>query len=179
MWRMMVFIIVLLCCFLVGKSTASFTTTQPRRRAQCRCHHAARTIPARHLLLLSAQSGINDSRDQNVAQSDINDSRDQNVEIGDEPEDTVRVRIWRALAAQNGREVSVAQLATNLGERRSDIRHHLKHVEKQCKTLQSKSTAWRLRRGLPADAENGSTKKLRITTRRGGGKRNELFIKLH
>lgn len=92
----------------------------------------------------------------------------------DEPEDTVRVRIWRALAAQNGREMSLAQLANTLGERRSDVRHHLSHVEKQCKTLQSKSEDWRLRRGLPA----ANTKKLSIKTRRKGGKRNELFIKL-
>ena len=92
----------------------------------------------------------------------------------DEPEDTVRVRIWRALAAQKGRDMSLTQLSSILGERRSDVRHHLCHVEKQCKTLQSKSEAWRLRRGLPM----GETKRLSITKRRGSGKRNELYIKL-
>ena len=101
--------------------------------------------------------------------------QDDNEEVdSDEPEDTVRVRIWRTLVEENGREMSLAKLSSTLGESRSDVRHHLTHVEKQCKSLQSKSEAWRLRRGLPSS----NTKKMRITTRRGGGKRNEIFIKL-
>jgi len=134
-------------CLWLHSSVASFVTCRlvsPRTRE--------------HLLL----STIPSNNDQYKGQDD------------GEQEDTVRVRIWRALVAQKGREMSLAQLSSTLGERRSDVRHHLSHVEKQCKTLQSKSEAWRLRRGLPAD----NTNKLRITTRRGGGKRNELFIKL-
>jgi hypothetical protein len=102
--------------------------------------------------------------------------QDANEEFNSEgPEDTVRVRIWRTLVEENGRELSLTVLSSILGDRRSDVRHHLTHVEKQCKSLQSKSEAWRLRRGLPLS----NTMKMSITTRRGGGKRNELYIKLH
>ncbi len=76
--------------------------------------------------------------------------QDANEEFNSEgPEDTVRVRIWRTLVEENGRELSLTVLSSILGDRRSDVRHHLTHVEKQCKSLQSKSEAWRLRRGLP------------------------------
>jgi hypothetical protein len=100
-------------------------------------------------------------------------TKEENENERDEPEDTMRVQIWRALAEQKGREISLARLSSTLGERRRDVRFHLHHVEKQCKTLQSKSAAWRIRRGLPVDSKN-----LRIAKRRGGGKRNELYIKL-
>jgi hypothetical protein len=96
------------------------------------------------------------------------------VHSGDgEPDDTVRVRLWRALA--DGTERSLAELATTLGETRSDLRFHLTHVEKQAKTLQNKSPEWRERRGF---SNNGSSSKIRLTKRIGGGKRKEVFYKI-
>ena len=89
----------------------------------------------------------------------------------EEPDDTIRVRIWRALAT--GREMSLAELSKLVGESRSDVRHHLGHVEKQAKTLASKSSEWRVRRGLSPDEY-----KARVQRRRGKGKRQETFVRL-
>lgn len=59
--------------------------------------------------------------------------------------DTVRVRIWKALAS--GDEWSIRDLGAAVGERRQgELRAHLKHVEKQAQTLRNKSMAWRERR---------------------------------
>ena len=93
-----------------------------------------------------------------------------------EPEDTVRVRIWRALASSFGEEMTLKQLGAIVGERRTgELRTHLQHVEKQAKTLKNKNAQWRERRGLSiSDAKR--VDKLRIRIRRG--KKNEVYIKL-
>ena len=86
--------------------------------------------------------------------------------------DTIRVRIWQALAS--GEELSMTQLCNRVGMRnnRGDIISHLKHVEIQAKTIRNKSEEWRIRRGLmPSGA-----KKLRLKRRRGA--KNEEYIKL-
>ena len=89
----------------------------------------------------------------------------------EEPDDTVRVRLWKALA--DGTERSLTELSVTLNETRSNIRFHLTHVEKQAKTLSSKSTEWRLRRSVP-----NSSMKLTLTKRIGRGKRHEVFYKI-
>jgi hypothetical protein len=88
-------------------------------------------------------------------------------------DDTVRVRIWRTLI--DGRERNLKDLSRCVGVKPADVRHHLKHVEKQAKTLPNKSLQWRERRGLPASVK---TAKLKYTTKQVGRKRRELFVQL-
>ncbi len=93
-----------------------------------------------------------------------------------DPEDTVRVRIWRALTASCEEELTLKQLGAEVGERQGgELRNHLKHVQKQSETLRNKSAGWRERRGLPT-TDTKRTDKLRVKIRRG--KKNEIFIKL-
>jgi hypothetical protein len=88
--------------------------------------------------------------------------------------DTVRVRIWRVLAS--GEEMTLKQLGSAVGERRlGDLKAHLTHVEKQAKTLGSKSPEWRIRRGLSGDNVQ-KINKMRLKIRRGD--RNEVCIRL-
>jgi hypothetical protein len=88
--------------------------------------------------------------------------------------DTVRVRIWRVLAS--GEEMTLKQLGSAVGERRlGDLKAHLTHVEKQAKTLGSKSPEWRIRRGLSGDNVQ-TINKMRLQIRRGD--RNEVCIRL-
>ena len=48
--------------------------------------------------------------------------------------DTIRVRIWRALAS--GEELSLAELSRTVGvSSYGDLRSHLRHVERQASTL--------------------------------------------
>ena len=98
-------------------------------------------------------------------------------------EDTIRVRIWRALAG--GDELSLSQLGQAVGERRlGELRSHLGHVERQAKTLRNKSDEWKVRRGLlldtlPSDEDASpfaSKAKVRLRTRKG--KKNEILVKL-
>ncbi len=94
-----------------------------------------------------------------------------------EPEDTVRVRIWRALTASPGTELSLKELGVQVGERRTgELKDHLKHVTKQSETLRNKSHEWKERRGLPATMDTKRTDKLRIRIRKG--KKNEIYVKL-
>ena len=79
----------------------------------------------------------------------------------EESEETVRVRIWRALAS--GDELSLKQLGSIVGERK-DLKSHLSHVEKQAKTLKNKSNEWRERRGLSITASQ-KVNKLRVIKR--------------
>ena len=98
-------------------------------------------------------------------------------------EDTIRVRIWRALAS--GDEISLSQLGQTVGERRlGELRSHLGHVERQAKTLRNKSDDWKVRRGLLPDSQSNdndsspfaSKAKVRLKTRKG--KKNEILVKL-
>lgn len=90
-------------------------------------------------------------------------------------EDTIRVRLWRALVAANGTELSLRQLGAATGQHK-DLKSHLVHVEKQSKTLQTKSVAWLERRGLSDHyLESKKLGKLRVTSRRD---RKETFVKL-
>ena len=91
-----------------------------------------------------------------------------NADAG-EPTDTIRVRIWRALAS--GEELSMKDLGAAVGERRQgELRAHLKHVEKQAQTLRNKSIRWRERRGL-----DPNTGKVCLVTRT---KQKEVFLRL-
>lgn len=104
-----------------------------------------------------------------------------------EDDDTIRVRIWRALAS--GQELSLKQLGKVVGERK-DLRSHLVHVEKQAKTLKNKNIEWFQRRGLISQSTTSSEdeeedgmpsnirriKKLRIVKRRSN--KGETYIRL-
>ena len=112
-----------------------------------------------------------------------NDEKHTNNTTGPEEEkDTIRVRIWRALAS--GDELSMTQLCKQVGESRGDVRSHLTHVERQARTIRNKSDDWRVRRGLAPLTDNtgddtGSLpnpKKLRLKKRKGP--KNEVFIRL-
>ena len=106
----------------------------------------------------------------------------------EEEEDTIRVKIWRALAS--GEEMRLSELGNTVGERRrGELRSHLVHVERQAKTLRNKSDEWRIRRGLvrSGDIKSGDKvnedlsplafkKKIRLRMRKGKG--NEVFIRL-
>jgi hypothetical protein len=87
-------------------------------------------------------------------------------------EDTIRVRIWKALAS--GEELTLKQLGAAVGEH-NDLKSHLTHVGKQAKTLKNKSIKWRQRRGLPTDNVQ-KINKLCLKMRRGNKK--ELYVKL-
>jgi hypothetical protein len=89
----------------------------------------------------------------------------------EENEDTVRVRIWRALAS--GDEFSLNQLGSIVGERK-DLKSHLVHVEKQAKTLKNKSNEWRERRGLSI-TDSKQINKLRVIKRLD---RKEIHVRL-
>lgn len=98
-------------------------------------------------------------------------------------EDTIRVRIWRALAS--GDELSLSKLGQAVGERRlGELRSHLVHVERQAKTLRNKSVDWKVRRGLISNKQSSdndpspfaSKAKVRLKTRKG--KKNEVLVRL-
>ena len=103
----------------------------------------------------------------------------------EEEEDTIRVKIWRALAS--GEEMRLSELGNTVGERRmGELRSHLVHVERQAKTLRNKSDEWRIRRGIvrPGDIKSGDKsllgpfafkKKIRLKMRKGKG--NDVFIR--
>jgi hypothetical protein len=125
------------------------------------------------------------SRRNNHDTHHTNDDDDDGEEVGGQ--DTIRVRIWQALA--DGTELSLSQLGSRVGERRfGDLKSHLTHVEKQAKTLSNKSDEWRARRGLlllnnnntncttqPSSSKRNN--KLRLKWRRGK-KANEIYVRL-
>jgi hypothetical protein len=98
-------------------------------------------------------------------------SSSDDVDSEEENEDTVRVRIWRALAS--GEELSLKQLGLIVGERK-DLKSHLVHVEKQAKTLKNKSNEWRERRGLSI-TDSKKNNKLSLIKRRD---RREIYVRL-
>jgi hypothetical protein len=82
-----------------------------------------------------------------------------------EPEDTIRVRIWKALATAD-KEISLKQLGSMIGERHlGDLKSHLAHVEKQAKTFGNKSKEWKERRGFLELTRN--RKQVKLKKRRG------------
>ncbi|VEU42675.1 unnamed protein product [Pseudo-nitzschia multistriata] len=101
---------------------------------------------------------------------------DLNSKFIPDADDTIRVRIWRALSSKFGEEVSLKELGAMVGERRmGELRSHLQHVEKQSRTLRNKSAEWKERRGLTGTKFERDSK-IRIQIRRG--KKNMLSIKL-
>lgn len=126
---------------------------------------------------------------KNANRADANQDEDKHntnhvddPNLADDPEkDTIRVRIWIALAP--GDELSMTQLSKQVGVRRGDLRSHLTHVERQAKTIRNKKNEWRVRRGLSSLDEmgdggsvGGGPKKLRLKMRRGA--KNEVFVRL-
>ena len=72
--------------------------------------------------------------------------------------------------------MSLKQLGVAVGERnQGDLKSHLKHVEKQAKTLKNKNSEWRERRGLPT-TDVRAVNKVRLKYRKG--KRNEIYVRL-
>lgn len=98
--------------------------------------------------------------------------------VEEEDTDTVRVRIWRALASSSGEEITLKQLGGMVGERRlGELKSHLQHVTKQAKTLKNKNIKWRDRRGLSTYYDTKRIDKLRIRIRRG--KNNDVHVRLN
>jgi hypothetical protein len=90
-------------------------------------------------------------------------SNKENEQDEDDPVDTVRVRIWKALASAD-KELSLKQLGAIVGERHlGELKSHLVHVEKQAKTFGNKSREWKERRGLLV----GKRKQAKIQKRKG------------
>ena len=126
-------------------------------------------------------TSINNCNDNNNAQSDIPTSLEQ------KEDDTIRVRIWRALST--GEEMSLSKLSaaisissksTTTPLSQSDLRYHLKHVERQARTISNKSIEWRKRRGLIPTNDNikKNHNKLRVHFRRDKKKRNQLYVRI-
>lgn len=108
--------------------------------------------------------------------SESTDIADDNSDHPD-VEETIRVRIWRALAA--GDELTLKELGKAVGHHR-DLRSHLRHVARQAETLKNKSDEWRERRGLPIIDATDSRRmdKLRLRIRNNGNRSNEMFVRL-
>jgi hypothetical protein len=111
----------------------------------------------------------------------IHDDSDDEDSTNDK-EDTVRVRIWRALAS--GEEMSLKQLGATVGQHK-DLLSHLVHVEKQAKTLNNKNTSWRKRRGLlNDDNDDDSTSSVqkekinKLRFHRRVDKKRQIFVRL-
>lgn len=167
--------------YMIVRSMKNNNHKHPFRPAQDRCTSNIFTT-------------TNNSNDNNNAQSDISTPSEQ------KEDDTIRVRIWRALST--GEEMSLSKLsaAISISSKsittplsQSDLRYHLKHVERQARTISNKSIEWRKRRGLiPTnnnsldnnDNGNGNDNikknhnKLRMHFRRDKKKRNQLYVRI-
>lgn len=112
-----------------------------------------------------------------ILRNDLRPRLTEGPKEGKSDMETIRVRIWRALA--DGEELSLTQLSKIVGERRlGELRSHLTHVERQAKTLGNKSNEWRLRRGLVPIEDDFSVQRKRLRIKMRKGKKNELFIRL-
>lgn len=119
--------------------------------------------------------------------NDRDDQQEENDGEADEtPDDTIRVRIWRALAKHG--ELSLKELGSLVGERHlGDLQSHLAHVSKQAKTFGNKSNEWKIRRHVYfeescTDEKNdaASAKKLRKTVKilKRKGPKGTVFIRM-
>mmetsp|Transcript_29144 Transcript_29144/g.44065 ORF Transcript_29144/g.44065 Transcript_29144/m.44065 type:complete len:215 (+) Transcript_29144:79-723(+) len=105
---------------------------------------------------------------------------DQGHDVSRDEKDTVRVRIWRSLATNNGQELTLQQLGAMVGERNlGDLRSHLTHVERQAKTFRNKSDEWKKRRGLVLHDSDGKSNVIqKVKLKRWKGDRGIMFIRL-
>mmetsp|Transcript_1179 Transcript_1179/g.2132 ORF Transcript_1179/g.2132 Transcript_1179/m.2132 type:complete len:242 (-) Transcript_1179:1584-2309(-) len=118
--------------------------------------------------------------------NDNEDQQEENDEADETPDDTIRVRIWRALAKHG--ELSLKELGSLVGERHlGDLQSHLAHVSKQAKTFGNKSNEWKIRRHVyfeesSTDEKNdtASAKKLRKTVKilKRRGPKGQIFIRM-
>ena len=93
-----------------------------------RYKHSKSTIPVS--VCYSTGSGGQDQEDD-IPNTTNNNNNTQQPE---EEKDTIRVRIWKALASSNNKEISLTQLCKQIGVRnKGDVRSHLIHVERQAK----------------------------------------------
>ena len=156
----------------------------PRRSPRCRGAFGVK-CQASSLSLRRTNSDDDDARIADNRSDDVTSVDGTTGGGGDDDDeterDTIRVRIWRALAS--GDELSMTELSRRVGVRRGvgDLKSHLKHVERQARTVRNKKDEWRARRGLaPRDDDSGDLgrgpKKLQLKTRRGG--KNETFVRL-
>lgn len=60
-------------------------------------------------------------------------------------DETIRVKIWRALVT--GNEMTLKELGEAIGQHQG-LKSHLMHVTRQAETLKNKSNDWRKRRGF-------------------------------
>lgn len=109
--------------------------------------------------------------EQQQIQPSMNDeSQSDKSNNATEPQDAIRVRIWKALSQGQSQEMSLQQLGAVVGERKiGDLKSHLVHVEKQAKTFGNKSKDWKKRRGLLEFFEHTGSKgkQIKICYRNG------------
>ena len=149
-----------------SSATARIASKQLRRCRQC-------TVITTRFGKTSATGTVRPANRRSALQP--KDTTDDENDEGVGAEDTIRVRIWRALA--DGKEFSLSKLSNAVGERRrGELRSHLAHVERQAKTLRNKSDEWRLRRGLPPASKGATSKRVRLKIRKGA--KNEMFVRL-
>lgn len=146
-------------------------------RVKHHLHHCYSRKQNRSFILPSLSSSSSNSDEEKVEKVETACS---NIEENNQ-EDTIRVRIWRALilklTSDSKGEITLKELGAIVGQRNlGDLRDHLSHVETQAKTLKNKSKEWRLRRGFPEDWNKRKIDKLRLITRKG--KKNIVYIKL-
>ena len=92
-----------------------------------------------------------------------------------EPEDTIRVRIWKALDSSN-KEMTMKELGNIVGERHlGDLKSHLVHVERQAKTIGNKSKEWKHRRGLLIIGGN-KRKRRQVEIKKRKGKNGDVYV---
>lgn len=110
------------------------------------------------------------AEEQQIQPVTNNEIRSEKSNNPTEPQDTIRVRIWKALSQAQSKEMSLQQLGAIVGERKiGDLKSHLVHVEKQAKTFGNKSKDWKERRGVLEFFENTGSKgkQIKICYRKG------------
>ena len=110
------------------------------------------------------------AEEQQIQPATNNEIRSGKSRNPKKPQDTIRVRIWKALSQAQSKEMSLQQLGAIVGERKiGDLKSHLVHVEKQAKTFGNKSKDWKERRGVLEFFENTGSKgkQIKICYRKG------------
>lgn len=163
----------ILCIILCSGQSFLFHVSSIARSIDGACQRAAtqsdtthRHRPNLQKLPLWQQQDDEESTEKDDNNQELNKDDDDDDNVG---QDTIRVRIWRALAS--GKELTLKELGAVAGERRQgELRAHLQHVEKQAQTVRNKSAKWRERRGLDSKVE-----KCKLLTRT---KKNITFVRL-
>jgi hypothetical protein len=151
---------VLVSVLIGGISVDSFSTVILKKS-----NHVSARVKIIPSSLFSSENQNREGMEKERGRDQHGEASEGKEDLDTEELDTIRVRIWKALSSSNGKELSMRQLGSIVGERRiGDLKSHLVHVEKQAKTVNNKSKEWKQRRGL-----NEKRKKAKIIKRREKG----------